>query len=296
MDKLSPPTVAITGASGFLGSMLVSHFQQQGWRVIALARTIPPAPAFKSVTYREYDILKPVSTSLLGDADYVVHTAYVKQDRNNPNAFESNVQGAKNLLAAARANKVKKNVFVSSMSAHKNATSSYGRQKLAIEKLFDKPQDISLRFGLIVGNGGIVQSMVRFMRSEHLVPLLGGGRQPLQIINVHDAAKVIERVIEQDISGRLTIANPRVYTYKEFYKVISDYLSIRVFFVPVPFFILLTLLKISQALHLPLDINTENLKGLQKLIAVDTTKDLKSLNIKLDDLNESLRQAALDKA
>lgn len=34
----TPPTVAITGASGFLGSALVRSFEQDGWRVLALTR------------------------------------------------------------------------------------------------------------------------------------------------------------------------------------------------------------------------------------------------------------------
>jgi len=60
------------------------------------------------------------------------------------------------------------------MSAHDGAESVYGRQKLAIEQLFNTKKDISLRGGLIIGNGGIVKEMVMFMRSKHLVPLIGG--------------------------------------------------------------------------------------------------------------------------
>lgn len=289
------PTIAVTGANGFLGSQLVSYFSEHGWRVVALVRHPQQYPKKNNITYVEYDLLKAPRPDVLRGVDYVVHAAYIKQDRKNPDAFAANIQGANYLLAAARAATTQKNIFISSMSSHESAISSYGRQKLAIEKLFNTSADVSLRLGLIIGNGGIVRTMTNFMRSKHLVPLPGGGKQPLQIINVHNVSKAIEQAIEHDANGTLTIANPRVYTYKEFYKALGNYLDIRVFFVPVSFPVLLGLLKLAGMLRLPIDIDIENVQGLQKLIAVDTRKDLRNLHIKLDDLDESLRQAALDK-
>jgi nucleoside-diphosphate-sugar epimerase len=289
-------TIAITGANGFLGAVLVDYFLEQGWKVVALVRHIPAKSDNKNLSYKEYDVRRPVDKKMFEGVDYVIHAAYIKQDRKNPDAFVANVQGAKNLLAAVRASGTKKNIFISSMSSHEGAISSYGRQKLAIEKLFDTPADTSLRLGLIIGNGGIVRNMAAFMRSKHVVPLIGGGKQPLQVINVHDVGKTIQQTIKYDTRGTLTIATPQVYTYKEFYKALAKHLGVGIVFIPLPSYLLLAMIKAIGALHLPLAINAESVQGLKKLIAVDTSKDLKKLHLELDSLDTSLRQFHLDKA
>src|SRR5947207_13401909 len=129
------PIVAITGASGFLGSTLTEHFLNNGWEVVALVRSTE-RKAKKGVEYREYDLTANVSPSALKDVDYVVHTAYVKLDAANPYAMAMNIEGAAALIKAAEKASVKQTVFISSMSAHEAAISVYGQQKLAIEKLF----------------------------------------------------------------------------------------------------------------------------------------------------------------
>ena len=62
--------------------------------------------------------------------------AYVKQNKNHPDAFELNLRAAEQLVANARKHNVKKSLFMSSMSAHKDSSSAYGKQKLAIEAIF----------------------------------------------------------------------------------------------------------------------------------------------------------------
>jgi nucleoside-diphosphate-sugar epimerase len=288
MRKQNSATIAITGASGFLGSTLVDYFTGVGWKVVALVRDSSKYPPKYGVKYIEYDLQKTLNKDAFRDVDYIVHAAYIKQDKRDLDALFININGAKHLLEVSRALNIKKNVFISSMSSHEDAVSTYGRQKLAIEKLFNTLSDVSLRPGLIIGNGGIVKTMSHFMKTKHIVPLISGGKQPVQIVNVNDLAKVIERVIVRNISGVLTIANPHVYTYKNFYETLSQYLKVRVIFLPVPFFLLKWSLRLTAILRLPLSINEDNLLGLAKLRAVDTKPDLEILGLKLDNLDTSL--------
>lgn len=287
------PTIAITGAGGFLGSELVNYFASKDWQVIGLVRSPSRYSAQKNVRYTDYDLGEDIIASTLEGVDYVVHAAYIKQDSKNPKAYATNVRAAKALLAASREAGVKRNIFISSMSAHAGAVSSYGKQKLAIERLFSTEADLSLRLGLIVGNGGLVRTMTDFMKSKRVVPLIGGGRQPLQIINVSDVSKVIEQAINVEASGVLTVANPNVYTYKQFYVAIAKHLGIRVLFVPTSFYGLLLAVKTVNLLRLPVDINSDNVLGLKKLISVDTLPSLQKLNVELDDLKASLDDAGI---
>jgi nucleoside-diphosphate-sugar epimerase len=281
------PTIAITGATGFLGSNLVTHFSNKGWQVMGLVRN-PPTNKAKSVTYRTYDITKPLPAETLQGVDYVVHTAYVKYSRQNPDAMDINITGAENLLTACKKQQVKKALFMSTMSAHDAATSVYGRQKLAIEALFTEAGGVALRSGLILGHGGIVADMSAFMRSKHMVPVIGGGKQPLQTIAVYDLARVIEAALTKKVTGVLTVATPEVYTYKAFYRALADSLRIRVAFVPVSYYLLLTAFNFAAVLRLPLNLGADNLRGLRQLRSAETAHDLQRLGIEIDDLPTAL--------
>lgn len=249
----------------------------------------------KNVEERAFDLEQDVNVSTLKGVDFLVHAAYVKYDRKQPEAMRINLEGTKRLMAASKANGVKKNIFMSSMSAHNEAVSTYGIQKLAIEKLFTGKESVVLRSGLIVGNGGIVKQMVDFIRSKHVVPLIGGGTQPLQIIAVQDLARIIETCIERDLDGRFVTATPQVYTYKEFYQAIGKRLNTRILFVPVPFGVLQAILKIVSILHLPVGINEDNLQGLKMLRSSNTASDLKKIGVTVDSLEVALEKTQLDK-
>lgn len=286
------PTVAITGAGGFLGSTLTEYFADKGWQVVGLVRDPHSQKSIKNVRWQAYDITRPLANDALVGVDYVVHAAYVKYGRGQTDALDVNVTGAKNLLQASRQQNVKKNVFVSSMSAHDEAESVYGKQKLAIEALFDTNRDISLRCGLIVGDGGIVRQMVDFMRTKHLVPLIGGGKQPLQSVAVDDLCTVIERCFERPVQGVLTIANPTVFSYKTFYQTIADVFGIKVTFLPIPLWALMGAAQAIETLRLPLGFGKDNVLGLKQLRSSDNAADLKKLDVTLVPLKEALQRAA----
>jgi nucleoside-diphosphate-sugar epimerase len=130
--------------------------------------------------------------------------------------------------------------------------------------------------------------MTDFMKSKHVVPLIGGGKQPLQVIAVYDLVRVIKTLLTKHHSGTFVVATPEVYTYKTFWQKISRKLGIKVLFVPVPLGLLLGATKVTAALHLPLSLNSDNVLGLKHLMSMETAADLKKLGIKLDNLDQIL--------
>lgn len=286
------PKVAITGSTGFLGSELVRHFLDQDYEVIGLTRN-PRTTKIKGLTYKSYDIGKKLRDDTLKGVDLVIHTAYVKYDNKNPDALDVNIRGAEELLRVSRGQKVKRNIFISTMSAHEQAESVYGKQKLSIERLFSTNKDAVIRSGLIIGNGGIVREMASFMTTKRAVPLIGGGRQPLQTIGVYDLARVIEAIYIQKQSGSFTIATPNVYTYKQFYELLGKRLGVKFLFIPIPLSLLYWIVKIASATRLPVGISTDNVLGLKKLTVMNTEDDLARLKIKIDDLSTVLQKTEI---
>lgn len=292
MTKTKRPTIAITGASGFLGSVLVDHFLAGGWNVVALVRK--NGAKRTNLEYRHYDITEPINPEILKGVDHLVHAAYIKLDTDNPDAMKMNIAGAESLLAASIAAKVSHSVFVSTMSAHEDAISIYGKQKLAIESLFLRQRNATvLRCGLIIGNGGIVKDMAQFMKSKHAVPLIGGGEQPLQVISVYDLAKSINNVLTKGIRGAFVVANPKVYSYKSFYAALAKHIRTKIVYIPVPYWALETLFKTAARLNISLGVGEDNLKGLKKLKSMPSKSDMEKIGVSPADLQKALEMSDL---
>ncbi len=278
------PTVVITGANGFLGSYLVDFFVTKGWKVRALVHNMPKE-INKGVEYHLYNLLAKPEQKILEGADSVIHCAYA------PGDFNANVNGTKNLVEQSRKCGVKKNIFISSISANGNALAVYGKQKWACEKFYDQPNDLILRPGLILGNGGLFGQMKTYLQKKKLIPLIEGGNQPLQTVYIGNLAEVIYTSIEKNTNGTYTIASPEKLSYKDFYIQLCSTLNVSPTFVSVPHGLLYFCLFISETIGIKLPISRENLLGLKQLKYIDTTTDLNRLGTELKTCSESLRLA-----
>jgi|ERR1035437_4631498 nucleoside-diphosphate-sugar epimerase len=280
------PTIIITGANGFIGSELVKHFSGKGWKVIALVHHVPKEK-IESVNYKEYDLSLSPDEQLFTDADYLIHGAYVKHD-SHPDAYEINIQGAKNILSLSRKYNLKKNIFLSSISSRADALSNYGKQKFAIEKLFNIDKDLVIRPGLVIGNGGLVKEMTEFIKRKGVVPLIGSGKQPIQTVAVDDLISFIDAALTNEFTGTITIAEPNAITYKEFYKALSKQINSKPLFIPMPFFIAEMVLSVAKLVGMKLPVTKENLLGLKNNRYIDTSEDLKKIGMVIKTYKESL--------
>src|SRR6185312_6506307 len=220
-------TVVITGANGFVGSYLVRFFTNKGWKVRALVHNMPNEPVH-GVEYHLYNLLSGANEKHLYGADCLIHCAYTKGD------FELNVTGTKQLFYISHKCGVKKNVFISSISSLEGALSLYGKQKWACEKLLDMSKDLVIRPGLALGNGGLFGQMRAYLKKKRLIPLISGGKQPMQTVHIDDLAQSISICIEKDLAGIFTIASEERTTYKEFYTLLCSSLSTKPKFVSIP--------------------------------------------------------------
>ena len=274
------PTIAITGANGFIGTELVKYFASKSWKVIGLVKNPEKHSITKNITYRSYDLESIPDPKLLNDVDYLIHAAYISDKNKQSRVFEKNVDGTNRLLSLSRLSGVKNNILISSLSAKESAVSTYGRQKFAIEKLFNSKLDVIIRPGLVLGNGGLVGEMIKIIQSKHIIPLIEGGRQPIQVTSPLIIAESIDLIISKNFTGDFNIATSETYMYKDFYRQLTTSAHTWAFMVPVPHKLLLTAFRTMKLLGINSGVSEDSLKGL-KLIdkSIDTLPDLKRIGI-----------------
>jgi dihydroflavonol-4-reductase len=113
------PTAFVTGASGFVGANLVRALLERGWRVRALLRGDAPSLAGLDVEPVAGDLFAPGLADAMRGCDAVFHVAatYSLWRRDREMLARANVEGTRNVLAAARAAGVPRTVHTSSVAA-----------------------------------------------------------------------------------------------------------------------------------------------------------------------------------
>ena len=228
--------VAVTGASGFIGGALCRALAGRGWEVRALVRVPERFAAPAGVRAVRCDLPDTIDEAALAGAAAVVHCAYATRETDLDRARRANEDGTRALLERSRHAGVPRMVFVSTVAAAADAPSYYARSKHALEQLFDPARDAIVRPGLVVGAGGhgLFQQLLDNMRRLRVVPLFGGGRQPLQTVHVDDLCEGITRVLERDLTGAFNIAEPEPPTLGDFLRTMAARLGIRCAFVSLP--------------------------------------------------------------
>lgn len=128
------PTLAITGATGFVGSTLVRHAAMRGQAVRALTRR--PQPAMKGVRWIDGALERPDSLAqLVEGADAVIHVAGVVNAPDRAGFAAGNVEGTLAVVEAAKQGGVRRFIHVSSLAAREPDLSNYGWSKARAEQI-----------------------------------------------------------------------------------------------------------------------------------------------------------------
>lgn len=239
-------TLAVTGASGFIGRALVHRAAERGMRVIALGRADGPSEHPPGVEVRSFD---PNDASAdpraFEGADAVVHLAGESIDgRWTPEKKEriarSRIEGTRNVVAALEKCATRPSVFVCASAAGFYGsrgdeplfeTSRAGDGFLASvcrqwEREAMRAQELGirtvmLRTGIALGQGGALEKMRAPFAFGAGGPL-GSGRQFVPWIHLDDLADLYCFAVERsDIQGALNAVAPDYATNARFAQAIG---------------------------------------------------------------------------
>lgn len=283
--------VAISGAAGFLGAALCRHLAAHGFAVRALARSPARRPeALASLAWYRCALPDDVDPRAFESVDTFIHCAYDTRFRSAEHARAVNVAGSERVFRIARERGVRKIVFVSSMSAHADAISLYGRTKLEVEALLDPARDLAVRPGHIVGEGGVFWRTAASISALPFIPLFSEGLERLQTIHLDDVCEGLRRAIERDCTGTLLLSERDPVTLREFYAAIARALGRQPRFLRVPGGLALRLLRAAERIGFSLPVSSDNLLGLQRLRAFDVGADLQRIGLRPRTMRESLTE------
>ena len=265
-ERLGMTTVAITGASGFLGGALCRACAARGWTVRALVRDPARFAGEPGVTPIRFDLPDHIDYVSLAGADVVVHCAYATRETDLARARRVNEEGTRRLLDTARRAGVPRAIFVSTIAAARDAPNYYARSKHALEQLFDPARDAIVRPGLIVGpdgHSGLFSSSWTTCGGCASCRSSAAERSRWNTVDVDDVCEAIARIIERDLTGAFNVAEPDPPTFRAFLDAMAARLGLRVRFVPLPFGPVLAAVRGIESLRVPFPLRSESLLGLQ---------------------------------
>ncbi len=127
-------TIAVTGATGFVGCALREQAARQGIALRALTRR--EQPASDGVEWVRGDLHdRAALAGLVAGAEAVVHVAGVVNTPDPLGFHLGNVEGTEALVTAAKAAGVGRFLFVSSLAAREPQLSKYGHSKRHAEEV-----------------------------------------------------------------------------------------------------------------------------------------------------------------
>jgi nucleoside-diphosphate-sugar epimerase len=250
--------VAVTGASGLVGSHLAEHLVGKGYNVVAMSRNAPTEKCLNSIggpgslTLKAVDVNdKQALENAFAGCDVVVHAAgTVDPYGSRESIFKTNVEGTRSALAAARAVGVKQFIFVSSLSVItgqgdqfdvdesaelKPCGESYADSKVEAERLvMSEPPTSALKVtavrpGFIYGPREKAW-MPRLINSigTGKAMLIGGGVKETNVIYVGNLSQAIENaLLNANAFGQVfNLTDGERITKKQLFDAIADGLSL----------------------------------------------------------------------
>jgi len=247
--------VAITGATGFVGSHLAEALAARGHTLACLVRRAEAEPALAALGARcvRGDLEDEAAlASLAGGAHLVFHVAGRVTAPSAEAFLRTNRDGTARVARVAREAGVRRLVYVSSLavtgptlpgrpldeSGPPRPVTAYGRSKLAGE---DAVRASGLPFTIVrppIVYGPRDREVLRLFRMARwpLCPLLGDGAQELSLVHARDLARALVAAGESEaaLGGTFHAGHPRTTTQRGLLEAIARAVGSRPRLVPVP--------------------------------------------------------------
>jgi len=286
--------VAVTGASGYIGTKLLERLEQEPFlrKLVAFDINPPPVPIHNFASYRK-DVSQPIDEELNDQgATTLVHLAFNAGRGANRREVEAisqeNLNTLRSVIASCLGSRIGHLIYLSSHTvygAHRDnpvpipddaprrpsLDYPYGYDKhlceLALEEFAQTQQNIKvtvLRSCIVLGYGADNAVTQSFFRPW----LLGASENnpAMQFVYDDDLARVMSIIIQREIPGTFNLAGDGVVYYREMAKIIKSKL------ISLPSFLAYPLAQLSWEFHLQREATSRGLDLVRWPILMSTGK------------------------
>jgi len=258
-------TIALTGATGFIGRHLMRELPKRGYKIRVLLRR-PADEAMRCDSAVIGDLARPQNlAAAFLDVDAVVHSAGIAHAMSGVPADDYRAINTDATVALARAAAragSRRFVFLSSIRAQSGPSSDvtltekfearptddYGRSKLAAEQELAKLNHdwVSLRPVLVYGPGvkGNMAALAALARSPYPLPL-GGVTAKRSLLALDNLVDAVAHVLgsPEPLRRPFIVADPQPLTVPDMIAAMRSALGRRPGLIPVPEWLLKTALR-----------------------------------------------------
>lgn len=301
--------VAVTGASGFVGSRLVRTLRRERVPVRAVVRSAKAAASLRALGCEVVlgDVQDRRSLGEVFAGCYaVVHLVAIIRETGTATYNAVNRQGTSNVLAAAQLQRVDRIVHLSALGAGPSST-RYLRSKWAGE---EEVRHAGIRYSIfrpsyLIGSGGGVAAqfaeLIRlgawypldqligakrlFNWLAHLipvVPILGSGQYRSMPVHLDDVLDAVRQALDRDdvLGETFEIGGPDIVTYDEMMATVAEVLGVRRWAVHLPLPAARTIVRMFALLPNP-PITRDEFESLLHDNVCDNTKVLQAFRLSL---------------
>jgi nucleoside-diphosphate-sugar epimerase len=254
------PIAALTGANGYVGTIVADGLASAGFQIRRLVRRPEPG-----TTDHQYDIAQGCSIEALKGVDVLVHCAYDFTATSRSDVWKTNVYGTRSLLDLAAASRVRRTIVVSSMSAYPGTRQIYGRAKLASETDAFARGMCAVRPGLVYGPGwGGMIGTLKKLASLPVIPLVGHHAHQYTLHEDDLRHALTALALAEEVPSRpLGLASPEPIPFELLLRALAQTTSGREpRFLPVPWAPLYWAIRAVECTPLRLPIRADSLLGL----------------------------------
>lgn len=279
MKEITPKSILITGASGFIGSFLVEGALERGFLTWAGVRRSSSRRYLKDerIRFAEFDFTSPDTLARqlcehrdkYGRFDYVVHCAGVTKCRDKADFERVNYGQTKLLVDTLRRLDMtpRSFLFISTLSVFgpiresdytpilesdtPQPNTAYGRSKLKAEQYLQSLEGFPYVIFRPTGVYGPREKDYFLMAKSikaHVDTAVGFRRQDLTFVYVKDIVQAVFRAVERGVERRAYfLADGRVYSSRAFSDLIQRELKVRgVLHITFPLWVLKAVSTVSE--------------------------------------------------
>ena len=238
-------SIIIFGGSGYVGKNLIRSFVKKGYKIIVpYQRQIDEAnlrllgSVGQIIPFHFTSLEIPKLISIVNNADICINLKTTWDSKESSLEKSIHTFNKELIEIIKKSSKIKKFIFFSGLGTEKRSTLrneiNSKTEELVTQELNNA---IIIRPSVILGNGDqFLSSLLPIFKMSFFIPLFGDGSKKFQPVLIEDIVDFVSNLIEMpSLDERLfELGGPDVFTYREFYNVISELMNKKRVLVPVP--------------------------------------------------------------